>query len=86
MLDNIKRDAAKVLLTVQIQGVEDIPDEDTADINSHDGFNVHSESVSLLEQPDQTKSVTPPDPRIGRNAPCPCGSGLKYKHCHGKLA
>ncbi|MBV8633452.1 MAG: SEC-C domain-containing protein, partial [Burkholderiaceae bacterium] len=23
--------------------------------------------------------------KIGRNDPCPCGSGLKYKHCHGKL-
>jgi preprotein translocase subunit SecA len=25
-------------------------------------------------------------PRMGRNAQCPCGSGKKYKHCHGKLA
>jgi preprotein translocase subunit SecA len=24
-------------------------------------------------------------PRVGRNEPCPCGSGKKYKHCHGKL-
>ena len=24
--------------------------------------------------------------RVGRNEPCPCGSGLKYKHCHGKIA
>jgi preprotein translocase subunit SecA len=26
------------------------------------------------------------EPKIGRNAPCPCGSGKKYKHCHGKDA
>jgi preprotein translocase subunit SecA len=25
-------------------------------------------------------------PTVSRNAPCPCGSGLKYKHCHGQLA
>ncbi|MCM8594309.1 SEC-C metal-binding domain-containing protein, partial [Accumulibacter sp.] len=25
-------------------------------------------------------------PAVGRNDPCPCGSGRKYKHCHGKLA
>ncbi|NDH80352.1 MAG: hypothetical protein EBY70_09010, partial [Burkholderiaceae bacterium] len=25
-------------------------------------------------------------PRVGRNDPCPCGSGKKYKHCHGKIA
>ncbi|MCE1172392.1 MAG: SEC-C domain-containing protein, partial [Azovibrio sp.] len=26
------------------------------------------------------------EPKVGRNDPCPCGSGKKYKHCHGKLA
>jgi preprotein translocase subunit SecA len=25
-------------------------------------------------------------PKVGRNDPCPCGSGKKYKHCHGQLA
>jgi preprotein translocase subunit SecA len=25
------------------------------------------------------------DPKVGRNDPCPCGSGKKYKHCHGQL-
>jgi preprotein translocase subunit SecA len=25
-------------------------------------------------------------PKVGRNDPCPCGSGKKYKHCHGKLS
>jgi preprotein translocase subunit SecA len=25
-------------------------------------------------------------PHVGRNDPCPCGSGKKYKHCHGRLA
>jgi preprotein translocase subunit SecA len=28
----------------------------------------------------------PPAPKVGRNEPCPCGSGKKYKHCHGVLA
>jgi len=31
-------------------------------------------------------TVKPEVPRVGRNEPCPCGSGKKYKHCHGKLA
>jgi preprotein translocase subunit SecA len=26
------------------------------------------------------------EPKIGRNDPCPCGSGKKYKHCHGQLS
>ena len=29
---------------------------------------------------------TDPIPKVGRNEPCPCGSGKKYKQCHGKLA
>jgi len=28
----------------------------------------------------------PDSPKVGRNDPCPCGSGKKYKHCHGQLA
>ncbi|MEM7375693.1 MAG: SEC-C metal-binding domain-containing protein, partial [Bacteroidota bacterium] len=35
-------------------------------------------------QGDTTAAETVP--KVGRNAPCPCGSGKKYKHCHGRLA
>ena len=31
------------------------------------------------------ETITRQDEKVGRNAPCPCGSGKKYKHCHGKL-
>jgi uncharacterized protein YecA (UPF0149 family) len=37
-------------------------------------------SVAQTPLPGETGSITP---RVGRNAPCPCGSGKKYKHCHG---
>ena len=40
-----------------------------------------AESVS--EQPKQ-ETIRRQDPKIGRNDPCPCGSGKKYKHCHGR--
>ncbi|MCP4692427.1 MAG: hypothetical protein GY859_30555 [Desulfobacterales bacterium] len=33
---------------------------------------------------DQRDSPPPPRKKVGRNAPCPCGSGKKYKKCHGK--
>ena len=33
-----------------------------------------------------TAAVADPYLRVGRNEPCPCGSGKKYKQCHGKLA
>jgi SEC-C motif-containing protein len=32
------------------------------------------------------KTIVRSGPKIGRNDPCPCGSGKKYKHCHGKSA
>ena len=33
----------------------------------------------------QVTAATSVDSKVPRNAPCPCGSGRKYKHCHGKL-
>ncbi|MBZ5653595.1 MAG: SEC-C domain-containing protein, partial [Acidobacteriia bacterium] len=46
-------------------------------------------SVSLATQPMRSDTVDPNDPttwrNASRNAPCPCGSGRKYKHCHGRL-
>ena len=32
-----------------------------------------------------TQAPASAGPKVGRNDPCPCGSGKKYKHCHGKL-
>ena len=34
----------------------------------------------------QQKPVVREQPKVGRNQPCPCGSGKKYKNCHGKVA
>jgi preprotein translocase subunit SecA len=42
--------------------------------------------VALAEAATKKRPVTRPGQKVGRNDPCPCGSGKKYKHCHGKLA
>jgi uncharacterized protein YecA (UPF0149 family) len=46
--------------------------------------------IPVAVQPMRSEAVDPDDPSTWRNAsrngPCPCGSGKKYKHCHGKLA
>ena len=64
-------------------------DDDTADIDAATGALVSRMPSPPLNIPQ------PPMPRgrrdvqeapVSRNAPCPCGSGLKYKHCHGQLA
>ena len=47
------------------------------------------EVVAVLdEETVRRRAATPGSdvPRVGRNEPCPCGSGKKYKQCHGKLA
>ncbi|MFL6810106.1 MAG: SEC-C metal-binding domain-containing protein, partial [Bradyrhizobium canariense] len=36
--------------------------------------------AAVLERPQAR------GPKVGRNEPCPCGSGKKYKHCHGRYA
>ena len=80
MLDNIKRDVAKVFLTVKIQGLEDIPQE-FAEESIADAKFIHQDSnLSLSDDPKKGSSG-----QISRNSSCSCGSGKKYKHCHGKL-
>jgi len=79
MLDGLKRDVVKVLFAVQLQSMDDVPNEDDFDdvpiSNQHLDFNDGQTQFAAMEnQP------------VGRNALCPCGSGQKYKHCHGKLA
>ncbi|WP_415665627.1 SEC-C metal-binding domain-containing protein [Zymomonas mobilis] len=46
------------------------------------------QNTALLDAAAQNKSLSDADPahwvgKISRNAPCPCGSGKRYKHCHG---
>jgi preprotein translocase subunit SecA len=42
------------------------------------------QSESLLDQKEFRRPAS--SRKVGRNEPCPCGSGRKYKHCHGALA
>jgi preprotein translocase subunit SecA len=48
--------------------------------NERDKFEPGGEEVAVKQAPVKAA------PKIGRNDPCPCGSGKKYKHCHGKEA
>jgi len=62
-------------------------DDDTADIDAGTG-NILSRLPPLqMEQPEMRSDANVAElAGVSRNAPCPCGSGLKYKHCHGQLA
>ncbi|PSJ39931.1 preprotein translocase subunit SecA [Allosphingosinicella deserti] len=61
-------------------------DDDTADIDGSTG-NVLSRLPPLqIERPELPAGLDLAEAPVSRNAPCPCGSGQKYKHCHGQLA
>ncbi|MCL6263416.1 preprotein translocase subunit SecA [Craterilacuibacter sp. RT1T] len=89
MLERIKKSVVGVLMTVQVNGAADaeaIAPHEVAGMSL-----THSEPGSALgeaggENPYAPEVLAAQGIRIGRNDPCPCGSGHKYKQCHGKLA
>ena len=90
MLERIKHETTRILCHLQIrQGNE----EAVAMRSEPQQFNAeHTEVSSFGERaaaPGKTSEKAKPfvraNRKIGRNEPCPCGSGKKYKHCHGKL-
>ena len=87
LLDLVRKEVTKIVFTVQIRTPEDV--EETAP--HADVHNVQYQHAGLDEVPgddDEAQPQQPADagPKVGRNDPCPCGSGKKYKHCHGKLS
>src|SRR4029078_6725535 len=62
-------------------------DDDTADIDAATGAGLSSVPFANIPQqalPQRGAGVA--EAPVSRNAPCPCGSGKKYKHCHGQIA
>lgn len=92
LLDRIKYDVIKIVSRVEVKAEEDVQAveqqrREASDIKyEHDEFNTFSgdeevESVDETEQPYVREGR-----KVGRNEACPCGSGKKYKQCHGKVA
>jgi preprotein translocase subunit SecA len=90
LLDLVKLEVTRLLMTVRIQSQEQVVQaaeaiEERASQVSNVTYTHPNEDGSVSREADpvtQAKAV----PKVGRNEPCPCGSGKKYKHCHGKLA
>ena len=95
MLTNTHRDAVAVLMRAQIpvqerekepeQVNEAKPEKQTDYSNMQTNRSNEAPRTSAPQQPER-RVVDPvrSEPKVGRNDPCPCGSGKKYKHCHGK--
>ena len=88
LLDLVRKEVTRTLFTVQIRSQEDVeetaPRADVQNVQYH-----HSEFDEAQGEGDgEPVAQAPADsgPKVGRNDPCPCGSGKKYKHCHGKLS
>jgi len=90
LLDRIKHDYIVLLSRIQFHTAADISAleeqrRQTVDMQfRHDAAGSMDGEVEAQQQPEQP--FTRDTPKVGRNEPCPCGSGKKYKQCHGKLA
>ena len=89
LLTAVRTDVSKLLMTVEIRSQEQIED---AEQNHPQVENVqyhHANYDEALGSADDKAAPQPEQralPKVGRNDPCPCGSGKKYKQCHGKLS
>lgn len=94
LLDSVKNDVTKVLMTVKIQSSTQLEEaaeamESRAESIANVTYSAPTETgeVQTTVDPDSVRTVAVSEmPRVGRNDPCPCGSGKKYKQCHGALA
>lgn len=91
MLERIKRDVAQILMTVQVRGQEDVDAVEPETISGIANHPAATDSLHPIQSGDENDNPYSPENlatqgiRVGRNDPCPCGSGKKYKQCHGKL-
>lgn len=93
LLDVVKMDVTRVLMTVRIQSQEEVEQaaeaiEERAERISNVTYTHPNEdgSVSSGDEESDVATLVAEVPKVGRNDPCPCGSGKKYKQCHGRLA
>jgi len=95
MLESIKAEVTKVLMAVQIKSADElaVAEEPEAPRNiqyQHAEYAGGDTAVEAEAEGDVAVAERPqpfvrPGQKVGRNDPCPCGSGKKYKQCHGRL-
>ncbi len=91
LLDMVKNEVTRVLMTVQIESSEQVQLaadklEENAEAFSNITYSAPDETGAAYVFADNSSPNSSPVVAVGRNEPCPCGSGKKYKQCHGKLA
>ncbi len=89
LLDSVKNEVTKTLMSIQVQSNEQLQQaaEELEQRGEHitnltyTAPNESGEAVSVVDE----STLERPTAHVGRNDPCPCGSGKKFKLCHGKL-
>jgi len=91
MLENVKREVITMLSRVRVRSEEEVAAMEALERQQAEarlqmsqfqhqengGYSADEEAAEVLDEANA--------PKVGRNDPCPCGSGKKYKHCHGQL-
>ena len=93
MLESIKLDTVRFLSRVQVRSPEEVAAMEARQLEEQkrQQLQMQHEEVSALGGEAQPQQGNNPQPfvregrKVGRNDPCPCGSGKKYKQCHGRL-
>ena len=94
MIEQVKHDSVSILSRIRIQGEEDLSELEARRKKEHAMKFQHAEASALSggqsggDQKDAGEPHTPfvrDGRKVGRNEPCPCGSGKKFKQCHGQL-
>ncbi len=101
MLEAFKTEVVNILSKVRVQAEEDVAavEEQRRQQAMDSGFQFRHANFDGMAEEHADTATPPPEtaapavqpfvretPKVGRNEPCPCGSGKKYKHCHGKLS
>jgi preprotein translocase subunit SecA len=96
LLDGVKNEVTRVLMTVRVESGDQL--NDAAQQMEAQAENIANVTYTAPTETGEVETVVDANtrpkptaaaasmPRVGRNDPCPCGSGQKFKHCHGKLA
>ena len=92
MLETLKRDVVSILSRVQVQerDVEAMEEQQRQQAEAAPRTYTHAAAENQLADEETQADAAPvtfvrDEQKVGRNDPCPCGSGKKYKHCHGQL-
>lgn len=99
LLDNVKHEVVKMLARVEPVSQEQLEELERKQIEMQEQMRMkmeHAEASGLSEddpeagapqgEPPAAEPVRRETPKVGRNEPCPCGSGKKYKQCHGRIS